>query len=172
MTFRNILKGATLALLVSIAFSACTKEEEVEKKVESFSYAFNIGQIAAAFTYTGTHASTLSADLKLEEQDNGTLVTITLNNTINGETYHIHAHDAADASVTPNGTPYNEAPNGDVLVQQIVGNGGSVSASQSSSMTIDELTTSYEGFLVVHDPLQAVSTTDPGTFVILASFGK
>jgi len=78
----------------------------------------------------------------------------------------------ADAASTPNGTPYNETPNADVWVQMLTGNGGSVSATQLTTMTVTELTETYEGFLVVHDPLQAITTVDPTTYVILGSFAR
>ncbi|MEO9531711.1 MAG: hypothetical protein ABJG68_13100 [Crocinitomicaceae bacterium] len=166
MKIKNIF---ALAIFGTIALTSCNKDKN---RVEDFSYAFNTGQVDASYAYDGTHASTLSADLTLEGQKEGTMITLTLNNTIDGEMYATHAHDAADPAVTPNMTPYDETPNGDVWVQMIAGNGGSVSASQMSSMSVTELTETYEGFLVVHDPLQGITTTDPTTYVILGSFAR
>ena len=166
MKFKTIL---ALSLALTVVFSSCNKDK---KRVEEYSYAFNTGQVAAAFAYDGTHPTNLSVNLKLEGQKEGTMITLTLNNTIDGKTYHTHAHDVADATTTPNGTPYNETPNSGVWVQAITGTGGTASATQMTTMTVTELTETYEGFLVVHDPLQDLSTTDPTTYVILASFAR
>ncbi|PCJ67486.1 MAG: hypothetical protein COA58_03980 [Bacteroidetes bacterium] len=179
MTLKNVLSKSTLALLlILVSVSSCSDDDQPDPiaptlKTATYNYDFNTGQVASTFAYAGTHSNTLSADILLEEQANGqTRVTLTLNNTMTGETYHIHSHDAADPDTTPNGTPYNETPNGNVFVQQIDGNGGSVSASQMSTETFADLTTTYDGFLVVHDPLQAVSTVDPTTYVILGLFAR
>ena len=166
MKLKNIL---AVGLVLTVVFTSCNKDK---KRVEDYSYAFNTGQVAATYSYEGPHATNLSADLKLEGQKDGTMITLTLNNTIDGEVYHTHAHDAADAGTTPNGTPYNETPNADVWVQMMTGNGGAVSATQETTMTVTELTETYEGFLVVHDPLQDLTTVDPTTYVILGSFAR
>lgn len=166
MKFNTILK---LSLVLAIGLTSCNKDK---KRVEDFPYAFNTGQVAAAYTYSGTHPTNLSVDLKLEGQKEGTMITLTINNSVNGEMYNTHAHDVADPATTPNGTPYNETPNSSVWVQMITGNGGSVSATQMTTMTVTELTETYEGFLVVHDPLQDMSTTDPTTYVVLGSFAR
>jgi hypothetical protein len=138
-----------------------------------FSYAFNTGQLVPAFAYAGTHANTLSAKLTIQELGNGgTRVGIALMNTINGQMYLAHTHDMADPATTPNGTPYIESPNGDILNVHLHGTGGTVFNSQLSAMSIGSLTSNYDGFLVVHDPLQPVSTTDPTTYVILGVFGR
>lgn len=140
---------------------------------EMFNYDFNTGQIAASFAYAGSHASNLGASIKLQELGDGsTRVSVMLNNSIDGEMYMIHSHDVADPNLTPNGTPYDETPNSDVCTMMATGNGASVSVSQMSSMSIGDLTTSYEGFFVVHDPLQAITTTDPTTYVILGEFAR
>ena len=68
--------------------------------------------------------------------------------------------------------PYNETPNSDVCVMMIPGNGMSSNKSQISSKTYTELTTTYDGFFVVHDPTQAINTADPTTYVILGSFAR
>lgn len=140
---------------------------------EMFNYDFNTGQVAASFAYSGSHASNLGAMIKLQELGSGeTRVTVMLNNSIDGEMYMIHSHDFADPTATPNGTPYDETPNGNVCAMMATGNGGMVSVSQKSTLSIAELTTTYEGFFVVHDPLQAITTTDPTTYVILAQFAR
>lgn len=174
MKFKNILIKTAVAFLIVIGLSSCSSDDDViALETATYNYNFNVGQVASSFAYNGTHINTLSARVFLEEQSSGqTEVTITLNNTIIGETYHIHSHDAADAATTPNGTPYNESPNADVFIQHINGDGGSVSATQMSTKTLTELTTMYNGFLVVHDPLQAISTVDPTTYVILGSFAR
>jgi hypothetical protein len=142
-------------------------------KSKSFSYNFNTGQVSSSYKYSGNHPMNLMATLNIQELSNGgSRVAIKLENSINGEMYHIHAHDAADANTTPNGTPYNESPNTNLLTQMVTGNGGTVMTSQNSSMSYSSIIDSYSGFLVVHDPLQSISTTDPTTYVILGSFAK
>jgi len=169
MKLKNMLKVASIALVLSVAFTSCNKDKN---RVEDFNYTVNTGQLNAAWAYAGDHASNVTADIKLEGQKEGTMITVTINNSVNGETYNVHAHDAAEATSTPNGTPYNEAPNAGVFVKQISGNGSAASASFLSTMSVTELTETYEGFLVVHDPLQTMSTTDPTTFIILGSFAR
>lgn len=140
---------------------------------QEFSYDFNTGQIDPSFSYSGSHPSNLSAMIRIQElSDDRSRVSVTLMNTINGEVYPVHSHDKADPSTTPNGTPYDETPNADVMVQMASGNGGTVMLSQLSSMSLDALTNTYEGFFVVHDPLQPVSTVDPTTYVILGNFAR
>jgi hypothetical protein len=142
-------------------------------KMQEFDYAFNTGQVAAQYAYNGTHATNLSGKLKLQELGNGeTRVTVKLMNTMNNQTYNVHAHDKADPSTTPNGTPYNETPNANVLVIQIAGNGSTAWNNQISSMSYTDLTSTYEAFFVVHDPLQKMSTTDPTTYVLLGNFAR
>jgi hypothetical protein len=139
----------------------------------TYEYDFNTGQVASAFAYSGLHESDLSATITVDElTEDRSRVTIQLINTMNGETYHTHAHDVADPDNTPNGTPYDESPNGNVFVAAILGNGGISSHTEISSLGYGELTTNYEGFFVVHDPLQSVSTVDPTTYVLLGSFAR
>jgi hypothetical protein len=139
----------------------------------TFNYAFNTGQVSPQYAYDGAHANTLSSTMKIQALGDGSSrVTITLNNTLNAQTYNLHAHDSADPNQTPNGTPYDETPNADLLAGQITGNGGAGYYSQLSSLSYAEITANYSGFFVVHDPLQAVSTTDPTTYVILGSFAR
>lgn len=139
----------------------------------TFPYNFNTGQVAAAYAYNGTHAATLTGNLKIQELADGTSrVSVMLNSTIAGQTYHAHAHDAADPGTTPNGTPYNETPNTGLCTMMIMGNGGVAGGSQMSAMSYANITSTYDGFFVVHDPLQAVTTTDPTTYVLLGLFAR
>lgn len=138
-----------------------------------FNYDFNTGQVDPAYAYAGTHANTLSGMLKVQALADGTSrVSVMLMNTMNGEMYMIHAHDAADPATTPNGTPYDETPNGNLCTLMVNGNGGTVGASQISTLSYTDITSTYSGFFVVHDPLQAVSTTDPTTYVLLGLFAN
>lgn len=142
-------------------------------KSMDFDYDFNTGQVNAAYAYSGSHATNLMGKLRVDELANGeSRVSVMLMNSLNGEMYMIHAHDAADPTTTPNGTPYDESPNSDVMTQMVTGNGGSVMVSQKSSMSYDDITMNYSGFFVVHDPLQSISTTDPTTYVLLGSFAR
>jgi len=139
----------------------------------NYDYAFNTGQVAAAFAYAGAHSTDLSANIQVDELADGkSRITIRLDNTIDGETYPTHAHDMADAATTPNGTPYNESPNGDVFAASILGNGGLAGTTSISDFSFDEITTNYDGFFVVHDPLQTITTVDPTTYVILGVFAR
>lgn len=138
-----------------------------------FTYDFNTGQLDPAYAYSGAHAATLGSMLKIQELADGTSrVSVILDNTMNGEMYMVHAHDFADPATTPNGTPYDETPNSSVCTVMVNGNGGMASANQMSSMSLTDLTTTYNGFFVVHDPLQAINTADPSTYVILSVFAR
>lgn len=168
--FRNIL--FLFALSTSIFMTSCGDDDPVLSDA-SYDYAFHNGQTVSVAPYTGLHPATLSANLQLMElEDGGTRITVTLMNTIDGETYRIHAHDGADPSSTPNGTPYNESPNADILAQNLEGNGGTASVSQDTDMSFNDLTMNYEGFFVVHDPLQAINTADITTYLIVGSFAR
>lgn len=158
-----------------LVLSSCKKDEDepVAMKSKTYSYAFNTGQVGAGTEYDGTHTKNLSAMITLDELSGGkTKVTVSLMNTMNGEMYMVHSHDAADPMSTPNGTPYNESPNAGVLVGMVNGNGGTATSSQESTMSFDALSTQYNGFFVVHDPLQPVSTTDLSTYLIVAAFAR
>ncbi|HCS21306.1 MAG TPA: hypothetical protein DIW47_12225 [Bacteroidetes bacterium] len=164
-----------LPLMAVLVLSSCKKDEDepVAMKSKTYNYAFNTGQVGAGTEYDGTHAKNLTAMITLDELSGGkTKVTVSLMNTMNGEMYMVHSHDAADPMSTPNGTPYNESPNANVLVGMVSGNGGTASYSQESNMSFDALTTQYNGFFVVHDPLQQVSTTDLSTYLIVAAFAR
>ncbi|MGB0177523.1 MAG: hypothetical protein ACPF9D_10175, partial [Owenweeksia sp.] len=130
-------------LATAFAFTSCSKDDDdTEEPKKSMTYNYNLSA-----AYSGTHSADFNAVLKVTEIDaNSSKVEVTLNNTVDGEMYMIHSHDAADASTTPNGTPYNETPNGDVLVQMATGNGGSVTVSQTAKKSYTELTSTYNAF--------------------------
>lgn len=171
MSFSRInLFGFFIASLLMVSMSSCGDDD---LQSQTFNYDFNTGQVAQAFAYAGDHQGNLSATITVDEnEDGGSDITVTLNNTIDGETYPTHAHDMADAATTPNMTPYNESPNSGVFAGAIMGNGSSASLTQTSTMSFEEITTTYDGFFVVHDPLQAVNTADPTTYVVLGVFAR
>ncbi len=149
-------------LAIGLMFTSCGDDFEST----SFDYAFNDG-------YAGTHADDLTATLTVEElEEGGSMITVELTNTVDGETYPLHAHDAADSAETPNMTPYVEMPNADVFASTITGNGGTASTTVTTTMSFTELTATYDGFLVVHDPLQDVNTADLSTFLIVSTFAR
>ncbi len=175
ISYKNIQTKLNLYLFalltITLIFPSCT--EDMPLKSINFDYAIHNGQTISTLPYAGYHANDFSAKMDLEELENGnTMITITLSNTINGESYHMHAHDSADSNMTPNGTPYNESPNCDVFIQVATGNGGTVSVSQESKMSYDELLNEYSGFFVIHDPLQAVSTTDITSYLVVGGFAR
>lgn len=175
LKFLTSLKGLLFLSLFSIAFVSCGDDDDNGAALSSstFDYSIHNGQAVPSAPYGGSHSNDFTASIKIDEMSDGkAMVSVTLNNTMDGMTYHTHAHDAADAASTPNGTPYNETPNGDVFQNPITGNGGSVTVSQESSMSYDELVNDYAGFFVVHDPLQAISTTDITTYLVVGSFGR
>lgn len=149
------------ALVMGFMLASCGSTENT-----SYDYAMNSG-------YVGDHADDFSATLTVEELEaGGSMITVELNNTVQGETYPIHAHDAADSATTPNGTPYVESPNASIFAQMATGNGGSVSVSQTTTMSYTELTTTYDGFFVCHDPLQDISTSNTATFLVVGAFAR
>lgn len=169
-----------LAITAASLFTACSEDSspvstDDELRSETFTYAFNEGQALGddATAYRGDHQRNLSAELVIEEREDGNAnVTVNISNSVSGETYPVHAHDMADPSTTPNGTPYNETPNGDVFAGGIDGNGGTASRTNETSIAYDELMNSYEGFFVIHDPLQGLSTVDLTTYLVLGVFGQ
>lgn len=166
------LKPLKFLLFASAAIfflASCDKDDD-DAQTMSYDYSLHNGQVVATAPYVGTHSTDFTATLTITENGDGSTVTVTLNNTIDGQTYHTHAHDGADPASTPNGTPYNETPNADVFANAIAGNGGTVSVSQESSMSFEELTTNYTGFFVVHDPLQDISTTNISTYLVVGAF--
>lgn len=98
--------------------------------------------------------------------------TVTIENGINSMQYAVHAHDAADPATTPNGTPYLEAPNGGVFAGMITIAGGSGMRAVETEMPYSMLFNDYEGFFVVHDPMQDLSTTDLTTYLVLGLFAR
>lgn len=177
MKFSTINFPATfLALLVMVAcFSSCKDDDDpiIDLKSTSYTYQFHNGQTVESAPYAGTHNDDFSVTMDLEELENGnTKITMNLMNTVDGETYNLHAHDGADPATTPNGTPYDESPNATIFAQSVVGNGGTVSVSQEATMSYTDLTTTYEGFFVSHDPLQDISTTDISTYLVVGAFAR
>lgn len=169
-----------LALALVVGMTSC-KKEEVEPTPTptpammsaTYNYEFNNGQVVPSAYYDGMHADNLMATMTVDEvSSTQTKITVTLDNTMNGEVYHIHAHDAADPTTTPNGTPYNESPNTGVFTQMVTGNGGSISISQTVNMSYAQITGTYEGFFVVHDPLQAINTADISTYLVVGTFAR
>lgn len=159
----------TMAMVMALSLASCSEEDDMmddEPMTMSYNYEFS-------GSYSGSHPNDFTAMMEVEEiDDNSSKITVTLMNTLDGETYMIHAHDAADPANTPNGTPYNESPNADVFVQMAEGNGGTVTATQTANMSYEEITAQYEAFFVVHDPTQAISTTDLTTYLVVGAFAR
>ena len=179
MKINTLKMTMALLLVIPMALTSCKKEDtEVDPitpaaKSMTYNYEFNNGQVVASAAYDGTHKDDMTAKIKVEENSDGKAnITVTLNNTINGETYRIHSHDAADPATTPNGTPYNETPNSAVFAQMLMGNGGTVSATQEVDMEYDNIINTYSGFFVVHDPLQTLNTADISTYLVVGSFAR
>lgn len=175
---KQIVIKLVIAGLAVTSLAACSEDTmspAVELDSETVSYQFNEGQLLddVNTAYRGEHDRNLNAEILIEEMDNGNAaVTITLNNTLNGADYPVHVHDAADPSTTPNGTPYNETPNTAIFAGAISGNGGTVSMTNETTVSYMELLNQYEGFFVVHDPTQEVSTIDLTTYLVLGVFGE
>jgi len=178
-TIKSTFSHLFLILFAAVSFAACSEDSmtmgpETELESDTQSYAFNEGQLLddVYSAYRGEHDRDLDATISIEEMENGNAsVTVTLDNTLNGVDYPVHVHDAADPSTTPNGTPYNETPNSNIFAMGISGNGETVSMTNETSVSYDMLLNQYEGFFVVHDPTQEISTTDLTTYLILGSFG-
>ncbi len=169
------LKVVLFSFFSILLVTSCSDDEPMMVVLESdtFNYELHNGQAVPSAPYGGFHPTDFSASMKLDEMENGnTMISVTLTNAIIGATYHMHAHDAADAATTPNGTPYNESPNADVFVQMIEAGSSSVTVTQESTMSYDELTNNYSGFFVVHDPLQSISTTDISTYLVVGGFAR
>lgn len=181
----TLFKLPMMAIAAGLIFTACNKDEEDEMDgtdggtndpalmSETFDYEFNNGQVVASAPYSGMHMDNLSAQMTVQEVSASEVeITVSVMNTVDGETYMIHAHNAADPGTTPNGTPYDETPNGDVFSQMLTGNGGEASISQTVSMSFADITEDYEGFFVIHDPLQQLSTTDISTYLVVGTFAR
>lgn len=160
--------------LTSIFIFACGSDDDMfSVETETFNYTIHNGQTVPAAPYGGIHPNDVTASMTLESLENGnTMVTITLENTISGATYHMHAHDAADASSTPNGTPYDETPNSNIFAQALLGTGGQASVSQEAKISFSDLINDYSGFFVIHDPLQGLSTVDITSYLVVGSFAR
>lgn len=172
-----------LVLASSLALAASCKKDDEDPmegtasmpmdQSSTFDYKFNNGQVAMGTHYNGMHKNDLTATMVVDQLASGEAkISVTLTNTVDGEMYMIHAHDAADPSTTPNETPYNETPNSSVLTQMVTGNGGTVSVEQTTSMSYDEIVTTYNGFFVVHDPLEAINIADISTYLIVGTFAR
>jgi hypothetical protein len=160
-----VIKSLFLLALV-VGFMSCEKEVELQSK--TYSYSFNTGQAAAAYAYSGSHSNALSAELTLDEMADGTTkVSVTLSGAVDS-TYAVHAHDASSTTTLP----YNQTPNSLVYATPVVVSGGTGTSSQVSTMSFEALTTTYDGFFVVHDPAIAPNTADPTTYVVLGSFAR
>jgi len=181
-TMKNLLRLTVLLFTAASLslFTGCSDDNGPvggmdDLRSVSYTYAFNEGQLLdnVDTAYRGDHQRNLSAEITIDEMDNGNAsVTITLMNTLSGVDYPVHAHDAADPATTPNGTPYNETPNGDIFAGALSGNGGTVSSTNETSISYDMLVNEYEGFFVVHDPTQDISTTDLTTYLVLGVFAQ
>ncbi|UJP65945.1 hypothetical protein [Mongoliitalea daihaiensis] len=171
------LKLSMFALMgmMVLLFSCNDSDDQAPMlRMQTFEYNFNEGQLVGAATaYVGEHPRNLTARMVVEEQAGGMAkITVTLNNTLSGRMYMIHAHDAADPATTPNGTPYNEAPNSNVLSAMVTPQGSTAMVEHQSTLSYEQIINNYEGFLVVHDPTQDISTTDLTTYLILGLFAR
>lgn len=164
---RSTVAAFSFLAIAATTFTSCSEDA----KTMNIDYAFNTGQVGAGTEYSGTHPTNLTAKVTLTEDGDQTKVKVELTNTLSGQDYNIHVHDAADPGSTPNGTPYNESPNASILVMTIAGNGGTISKEYTSTMSYTELTENYAGgFFVVHDPTQALSTTNLQTYLVVGAF--
>ena len=166
-------EGSITDLSTNLILAPFARERDSSLERALFKYGFNNGQVVEEYAYTGTHPSNLDAEIQLDELANGkSRVSVRINNTRDGQLYHTHVHDVADAASTPNGTPYTEVPNADIFAATITGNGGMTSFTNISDASFRFLTKTYDGFFVVHDPFQDLSTADPTTFVMLGVFAR
>ncbi|MDP2188988.1 MAG: hypothetical protein Q8J69_09940 [Sphingobacteriaceae bacterium] len=193
----KILKSLSLSAFIltgAFAFTACQTEPmtpeptPAEGRSMTYSYNFNIGQLGDGTAYNGNHPTNMTGTMIITElAANRCLVQVELHNTVEGAVYMVHAHDAADPATTPNGTPYIETPNSEVLTLALTsrghdhGHGGghghrvshiTAKGGQEVNRTFEYLTSNYQGFLVVHDPLQAISTTDLTTYLVVSPFAR
>lgn len=162
-----VIKSLFLLALV-VGFTSCEETEVPELQSTTFNYSFNTGQAAAAYAYSGSHPTTIAAKLTIDEMTDGTSkVTVELTGALDS-TYMIHAHDKVSGQTLP----YDQTPNATVYAAPVVVSGGTGTSSQISTMSYEALTTTYDGFFVIHDASQAVSTTDPTTYVVLGDFAR
>lgn len=160
------------ALLLAVAIMACDKQESQQSApTTSFYYPFNTGQSDLNTAYTGDHPNNFRAQMRLAKVDSGgTLVRITFYHTLDGETYAVHAHDYDPDSTIRQ--PYEFAVNTEVFNQNPVGNGDTVEVTQYSPYSPAYLKEEYQGYFIVHDPLQPVQTKKPATFLIAGRFAR
>jgi hypothetical protein len=159
----------TMFVLSATTFTACKKDKEM--KTQTLNFPFNTGQVGAGTAYSGSHPNNLTAKIVLTELEGEQCkLTVSLMNSVSGKDYNIHVHDAADPTTTPNGTPYNEAPNASILSTTIAGNGGTATKDYTATNSYNYIVNTYGGgFLVVHDP-DNFSTTNLTTYLVVASF--
>ena len=188
---KNLISLHHTGLFALLLFAASCQHHEAPApakpvlRTASFTYTFNSGQLGNGTAYEGEHPQNLSAVLTIEEMNaNRCRVKLLLNNVMEGKTYLVHTHNAADPLTTPNFTPYDESPNADILSMAITGAGHSHSGhghrishvtakgEQQSPFSFDYLTQQYDGFLVVHDPLKPLSTTDLKTYLVVNKFAR
>lgn len=170
---RSTLVLLAIVFMGAATMTSCSKDDDDDKMSTSFNYAFNTGQVGAGTAYSGSHPTNYSATMKVEElSDSKSRISVTLNNTVTGQMYMLHAHDAAAAATTPNGTPYNETPNSAMFVQMATGTGGAVTVSQEVDFSYDYITNTYSGFFVSHDPTQPISTTNIATYLVVGGFAR
>ena len=170
--FTRRVQGFFLFIALVTTVVACSKDDDPPAmRSKTYAYAFNTGQVGAGTAYNGTHAKTLTATVRLDEQANNTTkVTVTLTNTVNGQKYPTHVHDGRTPTAG-DPLPYVQTPNAGIFAAEITGNGGTATASNVSTMTYENLTTMYSGFFVVHD-ITIMSTTDLKTYLVVGAFGK
>lgn len=173
------MKNLTLSILalmtMLVLITSCNDSDDMPMlRSQTFEYSFNEGQLVGAATaYVGEHPRNLTARMVVEEQAGGMAkITVTLTNALPGRMYMIHAHDAADPATTPNGTPYNEAPNSNVLSAMVTPQGTTAVVEHQAMLSFDQIVNNYEGFFVVHDPTQDISTTDLTTYLVLGLFAR
>ena len=166
------VQGLFLLVTFLTAMVSCKKDDDAPAmRSKTYTYAFNTGQVGAGTAYNGTHAKTLTATVKLDEQANNTTkVTVTITNTVSGQKYPTHVHDGRTPTAG-DPLPYVQTPNSSIFAAEITGNGGTATASNMSTMTFENLTTVYAGFFVVHD-ITIMSTTDLKTYLVVGGFGK
>ena len=163
-----MLKTALLLALTCFLLTACQQNELFVPQSKARVYAFNTGQVDNSYAYTGTHRDDFTVELTLtEREDQKTEIKVIIVNALAGETYSVGAYDKVDPA-TNNGLPFSATPNTAILSETIIDKGVTFVSDQS----FDELVNNYEGFLIIHDPLQAISGTDPSTYLILGDFTK
>lgn len=168
---KNIFTGCFIILFSIACNNNDDDAESLPLPSATFAYSFNEGEAFGGSTYQGTHPRNLSASLQLQALDTGgTKLTVTLYNTLAGESYATHAHNARDT--TNGGNPYEFLVNTTILNQNPTGTGDSVQAVHYTPREFKFLVNEYQGYLVIHDPLQPINTNDPTTLLILGKFAR